>query len=104
MATPKHRNHYTWGHEIYNFGRGFLACSTQIFTKIFKIKNPLKWESGHEISGFLSLYHILNLVEISMVVFEKMKLIYNVQRQTQTNAKGHLSDSGNLKKSPEAQC
>ena len=32
MATPNHRNFCPRGHEIYNFGRGFIAHYYYIFT------------------------------------------------------------------------
>ena len=75
MTTPHHRNPYPRGHEIYNFGRGFLAHHYYIFslsarctgvkTKIFKeIRNftlfapklPPLWVGGLEIYNFLSPY------------------------------------------------
>ena len=75
MTTPHHRNPCPRGHEIYNFGRGFLAHHYYIFSlsarctgvkkKIFKeiqqfytffpkITSPLG--GGHEIYNFLFPY------------------------------------------------
>ena len=74
MTTPNHRNPCPRGHEIFNFGRGFLAHHYYIFSlsarctlvkKIFKekqqfytfypkITSPLG--GGHEIYNFLSPY------------------------------------------------
>ena len=119
MATPHHRNPCPRGHEIYNFGRGFLAHHYYIFSlsaictgvkkKIFKeiqqfytfypkITSPLGGGSWN-LQFFVSLpyrWYISNLVKIGPVVLEKKMLTNDDGRQP--IAIGHLSDSGDLKK------
>ena len=117
MTTPHHRNPCTRGHEIYNFGRGFLAHHYYIFSlsarctgvkKIFKqiqqfytfypqITSPLgggSWNLQFLVSLPYRCY-ISNLVNIGPVVLEKKMLTHDDGRQP--IAIGHLSDSGDLK-------
>ena len=121
MATSHHRNPCPRGHEIYNFGRGFLAHHYYIFSlyarctgvksKIFlkiqqfytfypKITYPLDGGSWNlQFLVFLPYRcYILNLVKIGPVVLEDV----NSRRTSHDDGRqpiaiGHLSDSGDLK-------
>ena len=76
MTTPLHKNRCPRGHEIYNFGKPFLAyhyyilglsdlclvVEKKIFLKkysnftLFTPQLPPLWVGGHEIYNFLSPY------------------------------------------------
>ena len=56
MATPKHKNPCTWGHEIYNFGKPIVELSL-LYTK-FILNMSQSGEEDSLRNSVFSLYFI----------------------------------------------